>query len=741
LVLTRIVLLATALLALQAVPASANHDITQLVSTGPSGGNAAFDAPFQFSSADGSHVLFRTAERLVSSDTDSSIDVYERVGATTTLVSAGPTGGNGAFDATAVGISEDGSHAFFYTQEQLVAADTDNEFDVYARAAGTTTLVTAGTTSAASFAGSSADGSHVFFHSADELVVGDTDSQTDVYERFGGTTTLVSTGPTGGNGNFVASARAVSADGSRVVFETSEQLTGGDTDSTLDLYARSGGTTELLSVGPGSGNLSGVTFGGASRDGATVAFQVEATCVGTFFPGCTDLYARSAGTTTRVSLSNGAFAGFSKDGQHLYYMTISGDAPGDGDFCGSDFENDYGCPDIYDFSGGTRRLVSVGGRDDCFVFTDVCQYMTFGGASADGSVVFFSTQESLTADDDTADRCFDLDGRTSCYDVYENSVAGGTRLLSKHSSPGASDGLASGYVGNSDDGTRVFYLTSRRSAPDDTDSSVDIFERFANATTLISTGPAGGNGAFTPTYRGASADGKRVFFETNEQLLLSDLDSNADVYQSSVGTGYPRPKGATPMRVPLVPAFNQCTSSNSTHGAPLSYGSCSPPAPEATTAFIGIGDGNPAPAKSIGSVRLAALVGAAGPPDDTDVKMDVSITNVMNTSDRSDYTGELRLELPLRITDRLNGSPVDTGTVIDTSFFATVPCTATGDPTLGSACTLSSTADAILPATVREGGRAIWALGKVRVHDGGPDGDADTPGDNELFAVQGLFVP
>ena len=40
-----------------------------------------------------------------------------------------------------------------------------------------------------------------------------------------------------------------------------------------------------------------------------------------------------------------------------------------------------------------------------------------------------------------------------------------------------------------------------------------------------------------------------------------------------------------------------------------------------------------------------------------------------------------------------------------------------------------------------DGQRAIWALGAIRVFDGGPDGDADTTGDNAVFATQGLFVP
>jgi len=41
---------------------------------------------------------------------------------------------------------------------------------------------------------------------------------------------------------------------------------------------------------------------------------------------------------------------------------------------------------------------------------------------------------------------------------------------------------------------------------------------------------------------------------------------------------------------------------------------------------------------------------------------------------------------------------------------------------------------------VREGERAIWALQKLQVFDGGADGVASTA-PNTLFAVQGVFVP
>jgi hypothetical protein len=64
------------------------------------------------------------------------------------------------------------------------------------------------------------------------------------------------------------------------------------------------------------------------------------------------------------------------------------------------------------------------------------------------------------------------------------------------------------------------------------------------------------------------------------------------------------------------------------------------------------------------------------------------------------------------------------------------------DQTIGAACALSTTADAVLGAsTAKEGARALWELGQVEVRDGGADGDADTTGDNSVFAVQGVFVP
>ena len=208
--------------------------------------------------------------------------------------------------------------------------------------------------------------------------------------------------------------------------------------------------------------------------------------------------------------------------------------------------------------------------------------------------------------------------------------------------------------------------------------------------------------------------------------------------------GYPRPKGATPLLASLVPAYQPCTAPNRTHGPPLAFGSCNPPAENSAQLTVGTPDANGQAAGSTGFVRLAVLAGDPGTPgDQADVRLRLQITDVRRRSDLADYTGELRASVPTRITDQDNppsagGAP--DGTVTDSTTAFTVPCSATSDPLIGAACSVTTTVDAITPGAVKEGMRANWQFGQIEVLDGGPDGDAETT-PNTLFAKQGVFVP
>jgi hypothetical protein len=207
--------------------------------------------------------------------------------------------------------------------------------------------------------------------------------------------------------------------------------------------------------------------------------------------------------------------------------------------------------------------------------------------------------------------------------------------------------------------------------------------------------------------------------------------------------GYPRPLSASPAAVQLVPAQEPCTSANGTHNAPLTATSCSPSVQTSDYLTVGGADGQPSAAKFHGVIDFTALPGnAATLADEADVRINVNLKDVRRRSDYLDYEGEVLVSLPLRITDRWNGPSLNqTGTAQDLSLSFPVGCTATSDSAIGSSCTLTTTADAVAPGAVREGKRANWELGQVQVYDGGADGDADTAGDNTLFAVQGLFAP
>ena len=69
----------------------------------------------------------------------------------------------------------------------------------------------------------------------------------------------------------------------------------------------------------------------------------------------------------------------------------------------------------------------------------------------------------------------------------------------------------------------MFFTTKEALTGDDTDTDIDIYERSGMATTRISSGPLGGNGPFYADFRGSSADGSSVFFDTAEKLTGDDV--------------------------------------------------------------------------------------------------------------------------------------------------------------------------------------------------------------------------
>jgi hypothetical protein len=237
-----------------------------------------------------------------------------------------------------------------------------------------------------------------------------------------------------------------------------------------------------------------------------------------------------------------------------------------------------------------------------------------------------------------------------------------------------------------------------------------------------------------------------IYFETT--VFVGGMDIGTLTSYINSPPGFPRPKAATPVSVPLVPAHNEsCFIPNRTHAGPLSYGACSPTESASPVLTAGTPDANLQAANFVGSAKLTAVLGNTGTTEDeADMNISVSVTDVRNKPSLTDYEGELLLRLPTRITDMANALPSttdfsDRATVVPANFDVVVPCSATASETIGSTCSITTSADSVAPGAVQEGKRAIWATNQIQVLDGGFDGQAATASDNSLYAIQGLFVP
>jgi hypothetical protein len=267
--------------------------------------------------------------------------------------------------------------------------------------------------------------------------------------------------------------------------------------------------------------------------------------------------------------------------------------------------------------------------------------------------------------------------------------------------------------------------------------------------------PAGAQPEPYPAAGAYSADGYPV--RRNQVIRLHSEYQNGNSQPQTDAMGimmawfaineqYPRPGGGSPYRVPLVPAYRQCTTAaqNSNHVAPLGQDSCSPAAEDSTvltTATTG---------RQTGSARFDVLNGNPGTPaDEADVRIRASVTDVRRKSDGADYVGKVLLESAIRVTDRSNG-PAESGTVRDNVHLsAPLDCVATSDPAVGGTCSVDTTADSLLPGLVLEQKRTIVELLRVAGKDAGPNGagyGAGCPptcgdGDERAFLHQGVFLP
>ena len=309
---------------------------------------------------------------------------------------------------------------------------------------------------------------------------------------------------------------AVTPDGSRVFFTTTQQLLDGDTDQTNDLYACDIPTGGPAPIGKANSCSSLREISGASA-GAEVELPVY--------------------LSTEIFEDDPGIASISKDGSAAYFvakgvLADNKDALGEEAVAGD--HNLYAWRQDASHPGGQTSFI---GR---LLNNDVQAQTT-----TDGHYLLFATASSLVdTDTDTARDVYRYDADTG--EILRVSTA------------------ASGLGGNGDaydadfsepadhhpntaisgDGQKIVFTTSEALSPLDGNGEPDAYLWTPSHVSLITTGSVGG-GSFVKGGTGGlvsqptiSDSGRDVYFQTPGALTPADGDTMGDVYDARVGGGF-----------------------------------------------------------------------------------------------------------------------------------------------------------------------------------------------------------
>jgi hypothetical protein len=442
----------------------------------------------------------------------------------------------GAYDATFESASADGSDVLFDAPGGLLGTAESNMGHIFAATRGSAGWSSQGLTPFDSLSspqsfyviGPSPDAGHTTFVTNAALVPQDTNSSGDVYSAVAGRPVLLSHNAAGSaignmplpNATSGGTPYVLTGDGRHLFLQSSEALTAGATDGEENIYeadtvtgaltlisqtsaggdpanpeGREGGAQLGNGVGPGTEGVDGNTLGAVSADGSTVFFASALR----YDPSLADdgvkkLFMRRDGITTAVSASQTA--------------------------------------------------------------TPAESPVTYEGAAADGSQVFFSTPDELTPDD-----------HNTVPDVYRYSTATGalTRISGgslgfEDSNTGVDVHNGGGVVAISADGSHVYFITPDQltaQAPAG-DPGPLLYEWTPSGTTFLAAlSPDDVNGyesntgshfffmPLTSLVQAArpvrlSPDGSHLVFESHGQLTPDDTNGVEDVYEFSGAGGLVR---------------------------------------------------------------------------------------------------------------------------------------------------------------------------------------------------------
>ena len=326
-------IVATALLASACTPATGT---TQRVSTTSTG--VPFDAT-SFAgrlSRDGRFVAMSTESQLVAPFPTTQVVRKDRTTGATIVVSIRPDGQMFLGRNIAQDITADGTKIAF---TNIVRDGLNDVETAWVRNLTTGTTVPVATTLSGGFSTSqdpdiSGDGRFVAFRSSSpSLVTGDTNNRSDVFVRDLGAGTIRRVSLSFGGNRIPAGADLprISDDGRFVVFRTTQNLVGEDTDDNEDVYVRDtvGGITTFESL---AGVRTFARSADISGDGRFVAFRGESgpgvqaqAWVRDRVTRSVTLISHKDGSATQESNNLAFDIDISEDGRHVAFTSVAND--------------------------------------------------------------------------------------------------------------------------------------------------------------------------------------------------------------------------------------------------------------------------------------------------------------------------------------------------------------------------------------------------------------------------------
>jgi uncharacterized repeat protein (TIGR01451 family)/uncharacterized repeat protein (TIGR02543 family) len=348
----------------------------------------------------------------------------------------------------------------------------------------------------------SADGTRITFGSGADLTGGNPDGNEEIflYNTSTGTFTQI-TSTTAGQ----SSTPTINADGTRIAFQSTANLTGGNADGNIELFLFDTTTNTLSQITNTTGAVHTFVPIAINADGTRIAFQSTANLTGGNADGNIELFLfdTTTGTFTQITNASGAFSGSPSINADGTRITFSSGA----DLTGS---NPDGNREIFLYNTSTGTFTQITNASGAFSGSP--------SINADGTRIAFQSTANLTGSNpDGNPELFLYNTSTGTFTQITSTTAGGSFevAISANGTRIASESRANLTGGNPDGNEEIFLY----------DTTTDTLIQITSSTASTSSSPS------------INANGTLIAFDSTANLTGGNPDGNFEIFLATCGAG------------------------------------------------------------------------------------------------------------------------------------------------------------------------------------------------------------